>query len=628
MTADVSTPSPSPSPGAGAGVGAGEPPPLLLHERFAAVARALPDAPAMTSREGTVGYAALARRARHRAAWLRAAGVGPEAIVGIHLDRSAEAVVTMLAVLRAGAAYLPLPLDYPAARLALMARESRMLTVVARKEAPGPFTDVAALFLEEEPAADPTAEPAEPPEPVVIHPDNLAYLVYTSGSSGAPKPVGVTHRGAVNLVDPRQDYVDFRPGETFLQLAPLAFDVAAFEIWGALTNGGRLVVPAPSYQAVEELPDVLVQERVTTMLITTTLFNVLWDARPEALDSVRRLIVGGSVMSADRARQFLERHRRRGADNRLINGYGPSEATTLDSAYSMETLPEDEDNPPLGTAIDGVSLRLLNERLRPVRTGEEGQIFIGGTAVTRGYLHRPGATSLRFVPDPYAVGARMYATGDKGRLRRDGLIEFTGRFDDQVKVRGYRVELGEVEAAVRDHARVRDAAVVLVRGDSGAERLVAHLVPRTPGADLAAAVAAHVADVLPEFMRPASYVHHEVMPRGLTGKIDREALVRLSVRARDGGGGTGSVGRMSRTEAVLAGIWAELLGVEEVGRDDDFFDLGGDSLLAVHAVLKAEERGVPVTLAQVFTRTGLGELCEELERNEAAGTGREGTPSG
>ncbi|MET9079128.1 non-ribosomal peptide synthetase [Streptomyces sp. NPDC004232] len=595
------------------------PPPLppLLHERFRAAARALPDAVALTSDEGSLTYAQVREHAGRRAGWLRAAGAGPETVVGIHLDRSTDAVITMLAVLEAGAAYLPLPLDYPAARLDLMLRDSGVTLVVTRRAVTsGPLTAAArTLHLEDEP---PVGQPTGGlPAPVPLSPDNLAYLVYTSGSTGTPKAVGVSHRGAVNLVDPGQSYVDFGPKETFLQLAPMAFDVAAFEIWGALANGGRLVIAAPSYQAIEKLPDVLIRERVTTMLITTTLFNVLWDARPEAFDSVRRLIVGGSVMSVDRARQFAERHRQRGADNRIINGYGPSEATTLVSAHSMARIPDSETNPPLGTPITGVSLWLLNERLRKVRPGEEGQIFIGGTAVTRGYLGRPGATSLRFVPDPWAgtPGARMYATGDKGRLRSDGLIEYTGRFDDQVKVRGYRVELGEVEAALRDHPRVRDVSVVLVREESGAERLVAHVVPEPLNADPSRLLADHVTEMLPEFMRPSAYVSHAVLPRGLTGKVDREALIRLSQQGAPDGDSTHdgpARRRLTRTEAVMAGIWVELLGVEGVALDDDFFELGGDSLLAVRAVLKAEERGLPVTLAQLLTRSTLRELCAEL----------------
>jgi amino acid adenylation domain-containing protein len=520
-------------------------------------------------------------------------------------------------VLEAGAAYLPLPLEYPAARLALMLRDSGVTLVVTGGTVPSvPLPgSVPTLRLADEP---PIGHPPVPrSDPVPLSPDNLAYLVYTSGSTGTPKAVGVTHRGAVNLVDPGQSYVDFGPKETFLQLAPMAFDVAAFEIWGALAGGGRLVIAAPSYQAVEELPDLLIRERVTTMLITTTLFNVLWDMRPEAFDSVRRLIVGGSVMSVERARQFTERHRRRGADNRIINGYGPSEATTLVSAHSMAWIPDGETNPPLGTPITGVSLWLLDERLRKVRPGEEGQIFIGGTAVTRGYLNRPGATSLRFVPDPWAAapGARMYATGDKGRLRPDGLIEYTGRFDDQVKVRGYRVELGEVEAALRDHPRVREVSVVLVREESGAERLVAHVVPEPRGTDLSRILTAHVTELLPEFMRPSAYVGHDALPRGLTGKVDREALVRSSRPGAQEAAGAGDAParrRLSRTEAVMAGIWVEVLGVEGVALDDDFFELGGDSLLAVRAVLKAEERGLPVTLARLLTRTTLRELCADL----------------
>lgn len=603
----------------------------LLHERFAAVAEAHPDAPAVTAEGRTLTYAQLRRRVRRRAAWLRSLGAGPEQIIGIHLDRGIEAVVGMLAVVEAGAAYLPLPLDYPEARLTLMAEQCAVRLVLSSAGGPdSPFTDpIRTLLVEEEPtepAAPPTAAPSTAAPAPRPHPDNLAYIVYTSGSTGTPKGVGVTHRGAVNLVDPRQTYVDFGPGESFLQLAPLAFDVAAFEIWGALASGGRLVVAAPSYQAIEELPDLLIRERISTALITTTLFHVLWDARPEAFDSVRRLIVGGSVMSMDRARAFTARHAARGADNQLINGYGPSEATTCVSAHAMgataRAIPDDETNPPLGAPLAGVTLRLLDEHGRQVGPGGEGQIHTGGVAVTRGYLGRPGATSLRFLPDPYAdePGARMYATGDRGRMRADGLIEYLGRFDDQVKVRGHRVELGEVEAAVNSHPDVRDACVVLVREESGAERLVAHLVPAGPPGEPGrrASLAAHLARRLPEYMRPGDYVEHDVLPRGLHGKVDREALVALGqVPAADGERAAPS----SWIESAVAEVWSELLGVAHVSPDDDFFQLGGDSLLAVKAVMLAEDRGLPLTLKLVLTRPVLADLCTALEKTLADGPG-------
>ncbi|MFF1508056.1 amino acid adenylation domain-containing protein [Streptomyces sp. NPDC058326] len=595
----------------------------VLHERFAAVAEAHPDAPALTAEGRTLTYAQLRRRVQRRAAWLRSLGAGPEQIVGIHLDRGIEAVVSMLAVVEAGAAYLPLPLDYPASRLGLMAEQCAVRLVLSSAGGPAaPFADdaVSVLFVEDEPA-DGAREFATRTAPRV-HPDNLAYIVFTSGSTGTPKGVGVTHRGAVNLVGPRQTYVDFGPGESFLQLAPLAFDVAAFEVWGALATGARLVVAAPSYQAIEELPDLLIRERISTALITTTLFHVLWDARPEAFDSVRRLIVGGSVMSMDRARAFTGRHAARGADHLLINGYGPSEATTCVSTHAMGPIPDDESNPPLGTALDGVTLRLLDERGRQVGPGDEGQIYTGGVAVTRGYLGQPGATSLRFLPDPYAdePGARMYATGDRGRMRADGLIEYLGRFDDQVKVRGHRVELGEVEAAVNSHPDVRDACVVLVREESGAERLVAHLVPAGPLGEPArrASLAAHLAERLPEYMRPSGHVEHEALPRGLHGKVDREALVLLG-QVSATADGERPAEPPTGVESVMAEVWSDLLGVARVSRDDDFFQLGGDSLLAVKTVMLAEERGLPLTLTLVLTHPVLGDLCAALEKEQAAG---------
>ncbi|MFF2076349.1 amino acid adenylation domain-containing protein [Kitasatospora sp. NPDC058162] len=585
----------------------------LLHARFEAFATSDPDRTALNVADLDITYGELGQLADQLARRLIDAGAGPEQVVAIHLDRSAEAIVAMLAVLKAGSAYLPLPVGYPVDRLTFMLADSGAQLMVTRSDlAETLAADVRVICVDRPHPAPPAGPPAGPP--VEVAPSNTAYIIYTSGTTGTPKGVVVTHESAVNLVSPVQDYVRFGPDEVFLQLAPLAFDASAFEIWGALTNGAELVLAAPSYQAVEELPASLVKKGISVLLLTPAVFHVLMDRQPECFDGVRQLIVGGDAMSAAHAHAYVERKRSQGLPGHTLrNVYGPTEATTLVSSHVMDDVPPDAVALPLGRPIHGASVYLLDADLVPVTPGERGQIFIGGTAVARGYLHRPELTRERFVPDPFAAdpAARMYATGDEGRLAPSGLIEFVGRLDRQVKVRGFRIELGEVEAAVRSHPGVLDVCVVVRRSAGGTEQLVAHVVTAAD-ADLAE----HVRTRLPEYMCPQRFVEHTALPLNASGKVDRTALSEVEAFTAERPGSADD--RLSPVESVMAEIWCEVLGLDHIAPDADFFALGGDSLLAIRILSKADERGLSLQLVTFFRSPTLRGVCAALTLTGAA----------
>ncbi|MEU2995045.1 non-ribosomal peptide synthetase [Streptomyces griseoincarnatus] len=570
----------------------------LVHERFAAFADLTPDRIALEDSHRALTYGQARAWAERIAGQLRAKGVGPEHIVGIHMQRSVEAVVTIIAALRTGAAYLALPPDYPVERLRFMAEDAGARFVVTDDGGLPAGLDEVATALPIGGAPETGDQSALAPAPA--HPAHLAYVIYTSGTTGLPKGVAVTHGNIANLVSRSQRHMRFASDETFLQLSPLAFDPSAVEIWGALAHGGRLVIASPSYDAIDELPSVLAEKRVTTMGLTPALFHSLVEKRPEALDGVRQLLVGGDILSAAKARLFVDRAARRRSGSVLLNVYGPTETATFVSAQPMNEVAGDVTRVPVGPPVGGARLYLLDENLRQVAAGEHGEVYIGGVPVTRGYLGRPALTADRFVPDPYSEepGARMYATGDEGVLDERGVIAVLGRLDSQVKVRGHRVELGELEHVLRRHPDVRDACVVLVDPRGRREQLVAHIATDREAEGLPELLAKHVAEVLPSYMCPGAYAFHDRLPLTLSGKIDREALV-LSRTAAVEPTHTDALAERdatTQTEALLAEIWRKNFESQDISLDDDFSAIGGTSILAISIVADAQDRGLPLTL--------------------------------
>ena len=573
-----------------------------IHHLFAEQAARTPAAIAVVSERASLGYGELDERANRLAGYLAERGVGPEVRVGLCLERGVEMVVATLAVLRAGGAYVPLDAGYPAERLAFMLADARTAVLVTRErlleELPVPRGT--AVVCVDRDAAEIAATAARPPADVTAR--NLAYVMYTSGSTGTPKGVGVEHRCVVRLVR-GANYADLGPNEVILQAAPVSFDAATLEIWGALLNGGRLVL-APG-ASLDELGRAIRDHGVTTLWLTAGLFQVMVDERLDDFGRVRQLLAGGDVLPAAQVKKIQQRF----PALRLINGYGPTENTTFTCCH---TVPAGWSGAsvPIGTPISNTRVYVLDAALGPVPVGLPGELYAGGHGVARGYVGSPRATAERFLPDPFGEpGARMYRTGDRVRWTAEGAVEYLGRLDTQVKVRGFRVEPGEVEAALGRHPRVSACAVV-ARGDAaGEKRLVAYVVGDAEADELRSALRTS----LPEYMVPDAFVFLDALPLGANGKVDRRALP-----APEQASGETYAAPRTPVEERLAAIWGEVLGHERVGIHDDFFALGGHSLLAARVVSRVREAlGAEVGMVAIFEHPTVAALAGVLSEPAA-----------
>ncbi|AGC45639.1 amino acid adenylation domain-containing protein [Myxococcus stipitatus DSM 14675] len=567
-----------------------------IHHLFEQQATLHPDAIAVEFGDQRLTYRQLDARANQLAWVLREHGVEADSFVALCLERSVELIISLLAILKTGGAYLPLDAAYPAQRLAFMLEDAPprlLLTSKAlRSRLPAsdslPSLEIETLDLEERPTS---------PPPVRVTSRHLAYVDFTSGSTGRPKGVAVEHRSVVRLFH-GGDYARFGPDETFLLIAPISFDASTLEVWGPLLFGGRLVVFPPHPPSdLKLLRDVLERHRVTTLHLTAGLLTQVVDLEPDALKGVRQLLTGGDVVSAPHVKRVLEEQ-----GLPVTACYGPTEGTLFTSCHRMTNPDQVGTSVPIGKPIGNTRVYLLDESLRPVPLGAPGELFIGGLGVARGYLSRPDLTAERFIPDAFdpEPGQRLYRTGDLARWRDDGVLEFLGRGDAQVKLRGYRIELAEVESHLLAHPRVREA-VALVREDApGDKRLVAYVVPTTGESEgtTASALRTFLQQRLPEFMVPSSFVALDRLPLTANDKVDRKALPapeQVSRPARE------YEAPRSELEQQLAAICAELLRVGRVGLHDNFFELGGHSLLATRLVARIRAAfDVDLPLRQLF----------------------------
>ena len=575
-----------------------------IHELFEQEVARRPEAVAVEFGAERLTYRRLDERANQLAHYLRRMGVGPDERVGLCLERSVELIVSLLGILKAGGAYVPLDPAYPRERLTMMLEDARPRVLVTTRALVGqlPVEGMEILFLEEAPVA------REPGVPLRggAGPRNLAYIDFTSGSTGRPKGVCIEHYTVARLVR-GVDYAQLGEDETFLLIAPISFDASTLEVWGCLLNGGRLVVYPPRAPGdVRELEEVLRRHRVTTLHLTAGLFTQLVEAHIEALRGLHQLLTGGDVVSAPHVRRVLEE-----LGCPVTACYGPTESTTFASCHRMTRPEQVGEAVPIGKPIGNTSVYILDAGMQPVPVGVTGELYIGGDGLARGYLVNPALTAERFVPDPFGgePGARLYRTGDQARWRKDGVLEFLGRRDTQVKLRGYRVEPGEVEAVLRTHPGVKEAVVVVREDVPGDKRLVAYVAPGEPVPSVSE-LRAWSEEKLPEYMVPAAYVVLSALPLTVNGKVDRKALPApdaSALAARE------YVAPRNPTEEVLAGLWAELLNVERVGIHDDFFSLGGHSLLATRLVSRVRSvLGVELGLRSVFEASTIALQAELL----------------
>jgi amino acid adenylation domain-containing protein len=548
--------------------------------------------------QGCLTYAELNRRANQLAHYLIRLGVGRETVVSVFLDRSIDLIVSLLAILKAGAAYAPLETNYPQERLAWMLNDLESPIVITWSSLAErlPLSTSRVIFLDGEQQAI-ESESVENPY-VQCETDNLAYVMYTSGSTGRPKGVCIPHRGVIRLVK-GANYARFASDEVFLQFAPSAFDASTFEILGSLLNGARLVVfPAQDAGAsLAELGEVIRKYNVTTLWLTAGLFHQLVDYYPQVISDLRQLLAGGDVLSTAHVRKALQ-----AAGNcRIINGYGPTENTTFTTTFWVQDESELDISTPIGKPIDQTQVYILDDNMRPTPIGVPGELYTGGDGLARGYLHQPQLTAERFVPNPFArqPGERLYRTGDWAKYRSDGTIEFLGRKDDQVKIRGFRVEPGEVEAMLMEHPLVRQAAVIVWKDDDGDEKRLAAYVACNPGANITAqALRAYLGERLPEHMLPAAIIILDDLPLSANGKVDRKALPRPRVELLQAGEAERP---LTPLERAILGIWAETLKIDHLRVDDNFFDLGGHSLTAIRLAARISEVfGIDLPLRVIF----------------------------
>ncbi|HEX8273730.1 MAG TPA: amino acid adenylation domain-containing protein, partial [Longimicrobiaceae bacterium] len=583
---------------------------VCIHELFEAQVRERPEAAALVWGGVELGYAELDARANRLAHHLRGLGVGPESRVGVLLERGPELIVAILAVLKAGGCYVPLDPGYPAERLALMLDDSSVRVLLSRSDVlfAARSGDLSVVLLDE--AADAlAAHPADAPRSGATA-ENLAYIVYTSGSTGRPKGVMVAHRHVVQLAV-ETDYVRFAPGDRVAQASNASFDALTFEAWGALMNGATLVgIPRDVLLSPAAFRDTLREQRITTLYQTTALLNQLSREQPDIFSPLREVLFGGQAADADSVRRLLKAGRPR----RLLHVYGPTETTAWCSYEQVEHVADDALTVSVGGPTGNQRIYLLDAALNPVPLGVPGEAYVGGDGVVRGYLDRPALTAERFLPDPFAPepGTRMYRTGDRLRWRADGRLEFVGRVDEQVKVRGFRIEPGEIEATLTTCADVREARVIVREDEPGEQRLVAYVV----GEADADAMRAHLRQSLPEYMVPAAFVSLPALPLTPTGKLDVKALPAPEWSSA----GERHVAPRTPTEEVLAGIWADTLGLETVGATESFFDLGGHSLLATRVISQVRRVfGVEVPLRALFEGPTVAELAGRVEEIRRAG---------
>ena len=590
--------------------GAAYPADATIPALFAAQVARDPDAPALVFGSTHVSYAELDRRSNALAWLLRRRGAGADVPVGVAIERGTDLVVALLAVLKAGGAYLPIDMGSPASRVAAMINASgaRFVLVTAESADTVPQLAGVEVIRADTGIAQPADERTAPPD--ISHPLSLAYISFTSGSTGVPKGVAVPQRAVVRLVsDP--NFASLGPGERLLHLAPVAFDASTLEIWGALLTGATIVIAPPGPLGLSDVASLLRSSGVTVTFITTGLFHQLAETELDAFTSARFILAGGDVNNPDTMRAVLSV---RGGQP-LVAAYGPTENTTFTTCHVMTDPSQVGPAVPIGRPIQHTTVHVLDERGLPAPIGVIGELYTGGDGVARGYAGNAAATARAFVPDPFRPGSRLYRTGDLARWRADGIVEFFGRVDDQVKIRGFRVEPGEVAAVLQMYPGVREA-VVLVAGEGERRHLIGYVTPALgvdPAALRPSLLRDFVAARLPDYLVPTGYKALDRLPLKANGKLDRGALPPPEQEVT----GRASPPR-GATEERLAGIWQLMLPTDttrgDIDREDSFFALGGNSLLAARLTFRIREAfGVELPMAAFYEASTLAACAAAID---------------
>ncbi|MEG4456885.1 amino acid adenylation domain-containing protein [Microcoleus sp. N9_A1] len=590
-----------------------------IHQLFEVQVELTPDAIAVVFENKQLTYSQLNARANQLARYLQKLGVKPDVLVGICVDRSLEMIVGFLGILKAGGAYVPLDPTYPEERLTFMLSDSQVQVLLTQQKFVEGFTGsgVKRVCLDtdwksinrqsqENSTSDVTAE-------------NLAYVIYTSGSTGTPKGVAVPHR-AVNRLVCNTNYVQFTASDAkgvqlrIAQASNASFDAATFEIWGSLLHGARLVViPQNVVLSPQHFAAYIREQGISVLLLTTALFNQLASIVPQAFKDLHHLIIGGEALDP----KFVKTVLRNGSPQRLVNAYGPTESTTIACWYLVQDIPEGAINVPIGRPISNTQIYILDSELQPVPIGNPGELYIGGDGLARGYLNRPDLTEEKFISNPFdeVEGSRFYKTGDLARFLPDGNIEFLGRVDNQVKIRGFRIELGEIEALLNQHPDVQQAVAIAREDIPGDKRLVAYIVPNHKLDVSATTLRRFLQEKLPNYMVPAVFVILDSLPLTPNGKVDRQNLPACD-RSRPEIEAT-FVAPGNSIEEKLAVIWTELLGLEQIGINDNFFHLGGHSLIVTQMLSRVGEVfRVELSFDQIFAYPTIESLAQLIAEDD------------
>jgi amino acid adenylation domain-containing protein len=577
-----------------------------IHQLFEEQSVRTPNAPAVRFADVASTYAEINQQANRLAHHLLSVGVRQGDRVGLCVERSVEMIVSLLAILKVGGCYVPLDPHFPGERLTFMSEDAGLRHIVTFKRWQDRLHVKSKLvFLDEVPQTIPELPFAS--VETFTKAEDAAYIIYTSGSTGEPKGVVVSHRGVVRLVK-ETNYVKFSASDVFVQFAPLSFDASTFEIWGALLNGASLVIFPPSFDSIEQLGSILEKHSVTTLWLSAGLFHEIVDHHLEILQPVRTLLAGGEALSSRHVAKVVQRY----PACELINGYGPTENTTFTCCYRIPNQWNGERPVPIGRPISNTCVYVLDQFHKPMPIGLPGELCVGGDGLAFGYLNRPALTSEKFIPSPFAsCPGKLYRTGDLVRYLPDGNIEFLGRRDNQIKIRGFRVELEEIEHALLRFSIVQSAVVLADRDSAGRVSLIAYLIPKPFSETNEAQIRDQLGQKLPTYMIPSRVVFLEHFPTTANGKVDRKHLAGLKP------GGTKSEATESPQNAIearLTTIWQEALDLKAVGRRENFFNLGGHSLLATRIVSRVNhEFQRNLALSVLFEAPTIAELAKRIE---------------
>ncbi len=578
-----------------------------IHQLFEEQVVKTPDAIAVIDGEQSLTYEQLNQKANQIARYLQKLGVKPDQLIGICVERLPLMIIGFLGILKAGGAYVPLDTSYPEERLESIINDAEIKILLTQqhliKKLPTTVNQLICLEQDE----DPIKQQSKQNPLSHVNAENLAYVIYTSGSTGKPKGVAIPHRGVTRLVC-NTNYIYLKPTDRMAQVSNPSFDAATFEIWGALIHGAQLIgVDKDTVLSPEKFVHFLQKYQITILFLTTALFNQLVQTIPHAFQSLRYLLFGGEAVDP----QWVKESLNKGTAQNLLHVYGPTESTTFTSWYLIKNIPSEATTIPIGRPLANTEIYILDPYLQPVPIGVKGELHIGGDGLARCYLNRPDLTEQKFIPNPFSQdsSARLYKTGDIVRYLADGNIEFIGRIDHQVKIRGFRIELGEIEAVLFQHPQVKDGIVIAREDLLGIKRLYAYVVPKDK--QLAQPeLRIFLQEKLPNYMIPAFLIFLDAFTLNQNGKIDRSVLPRPEIDVNEL---ENYLLPSTEKETILAQIWQEVLGQNQISINENFFELGGDSIIAIQIVAKANQVGLQITPKQLFSHQTIAQLATVAE---------------